>query len=206
MVLSPAHPRSRSARRGPAVALAASLLAAGPALSAPLVQDEAAATDSVQATMPVAADSVPTSLPAPDSLTRARVQSRFDKAWRVRVFAGGDPIELGEPRAEIEGVRGLALKERPAVVALDAKPAGEKLLRWEDLRRIEVGRPGVARGALIGATMGAAMLITAAFYVDSNTDADLEHVAETGMWTLAIGGALGLLFGAGHPLWTAIPF
>ena len=201
MVLGPAHSRSRSARRGPAVALAASLLAAGPALAAPLAEGEAA-----PATAVAAADSAEGSLPAPDSLGRAHVQARFDSAWRVRVFAGGDPVELAEPRAEVEGVRGLALKERPAVVALDTQPAGEKLVRWEDMRRIEVGRPGVARGVLIGATVGAAMLVTAAFYVDSNTDADLENVAYAGMWTLAIGGALGFLVGVGHPLWTAIPF
>lgn len=199
MVLVPAHPRSRSARRGPAVALAASLLAAGPALSAPLAEGEAAAA--VPAT-----DSVQTSLPAPDSLVRARVQARFDQAWRVRVFAGGDPIELSEPRAEAEGVRGLALKEKPAVIALDVPVTGQKLLRWEDLRRIEVGRPGVARGVILGATAGATMLITTAFYVDTNTDADLDQVAEASLWTLAIGGALGLLIGVGHPLWTAIPF
>ena len=201
MVLSPALPRSRSARRGPAVALAASLLAAGPALSAPLAEGEPAPATSVMPT-----DSARTSLPAPDSLSRARVQSRFDKAWRVRVFAGGDPVELAEPRAEAEGVRGLVLKERPAVVALDAQPAGEMLVRWEDMSRIEVGRPGVARGVLLGATAGAAMLVTTAFYVDSNTDADLGNVAYAGAWTLAIGGALGFLVGVGHPLWSAIPF
>src|SRR6185436_3382653 len=60
MVLGPALPRSRSARRGPAVALAASLLAAGPALSAPLAEGEAAPVIAI-----AAADS---SLPAPDSL------------------------------------------------------------------------------------------------------------------------------------------
>jgi hypothetical protein len=201
MVLSPALPRSRPARRGPAVALAASLLAAGPALSAAAAEGEVAPVAAV-----AAADSVQASLPAPDSLTRAQVQARLDRAWRVRVFAGGDPVELAKPRVELEGVRGFTLKERSAVVALDATPAGVKLMPWEDLRRIEVGRPGVARGVMLGATAGAAMLVTAAFYVDSNTDADLGDVAESGMWTLAVGAALGFLVGVGHPLWSAIPF
>jgi len=201
MVLSPAHPRSRSALRGPAVALAASLLAAAPAFSASLAEGEVSPPVAV-----TAADSAATSLPAPDSLSRVRVQTRLDNAWRVRVFAGGDPIELSKPRVELEGVRAFVAKERTAVVALDAQPAGVKLLPWEDLRRIEVGRPGVARGVLLGATTGAAMLVTAAFYVDSNTDADLSNVAYSGLWTLAIGGALGFIVGVGHPLWTAIPF
>lgn len=204
MVLGPPHPRSRPALRGPAVALAASLLAAGPAFAVPQAGSEVAAADSVQASS--AADTAPTSLPPPDSLSRARVQTMLDKAWRVRAFAGGDPIELAKPRVEVEGVRAFVLKERKAVVALDTEPAGVKLMPWEDLRRIEVGRPGVARGVLLGATAGAAMLVTAAFYVDSNTDADIADVAYAGMWTLAIGGALGFLVGVGHPLWTAIPF
>lgn len=201
MVLSPALPRGRSALRGPAVALAASLLAASPALSAALADGEAVPAAAVSV-----ADSAEASLPAPDSLSRVRVQARFDQAWRVRVFAGGDPIEIAKPRAELEGVRAFVLKERTAVVALDAQPAGVKFLPWEDLRRIEVGRPGVARGVFLGATAGAAMLVTTAFYVDSNTDADLGDVAYAGVWTLAIGGALGFLVGVGHPLWTAIPF
>lgn len=122
---------------------------------------------------------------APDPATASRLQSAADAAWRLRLTTTqGSTRTLASPRIDVTGVTASGSRS-------------PRLVRWEEIQRLETQRPargrGFAFGALIGLGVGlVATLAVADQFSGADPSAALIVLIPVGVGSSAlIGGAIG---------------
>ena len=122
---------------------------------------------------------------APDPETASRLQSAASAAWRVKLTTTqGSARTLESPRIDVTGVTASGSRT-------------PRLVRWEEIQRLETKRPargrGFAYGALIGLGVGlVATAVVAEKFGGADPSAALIVLIPVGVGSSAlIGGAIG---------------
>jgi hypothetical protein len=96
-------------------------------------------------------------IPLPDSAQIASLQSAGDSARWVRVTTRRGLFETTRPTFDPEGVHILSTHGRSALLTVGKSAVPGRLVRWSDVERLDTGRSGMGRGALIGLAVGVGM-------------------------------------------------
>jgi len=154
------------------------------------------------AASPFATPSLSHARVAPDSVVAAAVQSG---RWnRFRVSTSRSTFELTTLRADSLGVRLDPGPRRPAIVAPDASPDRERILRWSDVEHVDASRTHAMRGAVEGAIVGGIVGVSIAFLVGTSIH---DESAVGALTAVPLGVVFGALAGSGfwgRGRWTRI--
>jgi hypothetical protein len=146
----------------------------------------------------------------PDSSSLREMRADLSRAMAVRVTGPSGKLMLRDVHLDANGVTsarwGPGAAERPAVITTAGAmpPPTPPPIGWSDISRIETGRTNVARDALLGMAIGAAVGAVVWETVPLGYDGGQGNPAVViGVPALA-GFGLGLLLGPGHYRWTTV--
>lgn len=135
---------------------------------------------------------------SPSAERRAALAAAIDSATFVRVVARQAVFESRQARADSLGVHLLRTSGRSALIATGAAGREERLLAWNDIRRIETGRASSAAPLVAGVALGG-MLTTVALAGAGDTGGESAAIAS--IWAVPLGiaiAATGLFLSVSH--------
>lgn len=138
----------------------------------------------------------------PDDAHVALLAGRLTDEACVRVTATSGDERLGRVTLDVQGA--WIAGPRPALVASGAATRST-LVRWDDIRSIDVGRPRGLEGATIGALIGAVLGAGAVGQFRSSVkEGDTSRAWIIAVPAIALGAAIGALTGHALPRWQQV--